>query len=148
MTLSNLLHDAKASVEVPTSLGSLEVDESPSVCPISFYPWLRSTAFTGMISELAEGNFDSNAVICFDRDDSGYKVFLKGGLKKMDAANDLRLVYMTDDEIKEAKKKGVRIAQITLATKKAIADAFYGGYMSGTAAAGHTPNVIILEKDA
>ena len=144
MTLANLLHNAQASVEVPDSLKSLKVEESDSVCPISFYPWLKSAAFTEIISELGESNLSSDTILYFDRSDSGYKVTVKGGLKKMDGA--LKLVYMTDDEIKKAEENGERIVKLSAKTRKDIANAFCGGYISGTAATGYSPTAITLAK--
>ena len=147
MTLSNLLHDARVSIEIPTSLKSLEVEQSVSVCPISFYPWLRTTAFAEAISELDNSKMDPGTFIFFDRDVSGYKVSLKGGLKKMDIAKNLSLVYMTPEEISEAKASGKKIAMITLGMVRVLSDNFYGGYNSGTAAAGQVPNVVVLNEN-
>lgn len=42
MTLVELLHKAEVPIEVPEEMGKLEIRESPKICPISFYPWLRS----------------------------------------------------------------------------------------------------------
>ena len=42
MTFAQLLHAAQVPISVPEEIGKLEVRESHTVCPMSFYPWLRS----------------------------------------------------------------------------------------------------------
>ena len=51
MTLAQLLHAAQVPISVPEEIGKLKVRESPTVCPMSFYPWLRS--------DMGRANIDS-----------------------------------------------------------------------------------------
>lgn len=62
----------------------------------------------------------------------------------MDYTN-LRLVYLTDLEMREMEKEHVRFIRITDALNMQIRDVFYGGYSSGTSVTGSTPNAIIFD---
>lgn len=60
----------------------------------------------------------------------------------------VKLVCLSPEEIQERKNSGKGIVLLPDQTIKEIADQFYGGYTSGTAPMGNTPNAIILnDKD-
>ena len=54
MTFAQLLHEAQVPISLPEGISKLEVRESPTVCPISFYPWLRSDIGRSSIDSLID----------------------------------------------------------------------------------------------
>lgn len=54
MTLSRLLSDAGISIDIPKEILELELEQSITVCPLSFYPWLRSEQFSEAINKIVE----------------------------------------------------------------------------------------------